>query len=192
MAGRMNPNGQAEGPFGPGCLMLVVRALSCSVEVFLHKSSTFGERYIGPQAALAMLLIFLFPALCPEDNPEPMLWFLGAFFVAIAAARVGIVARVKRGEPGPHSMYTGTPRIHGRMSETTVKRANEPIFVIVVGAVVHELSAPLGSYLMLAGVALLVSANLTAAGERRRVLDMHDAFEEQRALAERWRSMRGE
>jgi hypothetical protein len=192
MAGRMNPNGEGGGPLNPGCVMLLVRALSCSVEVFLHKSTTFGERYLGPQAALAMLIIFVFPVLSPNENPEPMMWFLGAFVLALAAARAGIAVRAKRGELGPHSMYTGTPRILGRMSESTVKRANEPIFVIIVGAFVHELNAPLGSYLMLAGVALLVSANLTAAGERKRVLDMHDAFEEQRNLADRWRWMRGE
>lgn len=179
-----------QGPGGAGFVLLIARALACSLEVFLHKSSTFGERYFGAQAALAMLIIFVFPIFAPTQDPTPMMWFLAAYLVALMMARVACVARRKRGELGPHSFYTGTPRLMGRLSEKTVKGMVEPIVVWVTSALLCELSPLLAGYLATAGVGLFISVNLTLAAERKRVLDMHDAFEEQRRTAQDWRAMR--
>jgi uncharacterized membrane protein YoaK (UPF0700 family) len=160
--------------------------------VFLHKSSTFGERYFGAQAALAALIIFVFPVFAATQDPEPMMWFLSAYLVAFIAARAGSIARRTRGEPSPHSFYTGTPRLMGRLSEKAVKGGVEPVVVWLAGAVLSEFSPLLAGYLAIAGLGLLVSVNLTIAAERKRVLDMHDAFEEQRRTAEDWRAMHRE
>jgi hypothetical protein len=180
------------GGSGAGVILLVARALACSVEVFLHKSSSFGERYLGAQAAVAALIIFIFPVLGPEQDPEPLLWFLGAYLVMCAAAREGIVARRKRGELGPHSFYTGTPRLMGRLAEKTVKGGVEPVVVWVASALLSDLSPLLAGYLAVAGCGLLMSVQLTLAAERKRVLDMHDAYMEQRRTAEDWRAMHRE
>jgi len=176
-------------PGGAGFLLLVARALACSVEVFLHKSSSFGERYLGAQAALAALIIFIFPVFAPEGDPEPLLLFLVAYLVMCGAARAGVVARRKRGQLGPHSFYTGTPRVLGRSSEAFVKGGLEPIAVWLTSAVLAEFSPLLASYLAVAGCGLVVSVQLTLAAERRRVLDMHDAYMEQRRTVEAWRAM---
>ena len=54
----MNPSmshgGQPDSQRATGCLMLVVRALATSVEVFLHEGATFGDRYFGVQAAAVL------------------------------------------------------------------------------------------------------------------------------------------
>lgn len=187
-------NQQQQGPGGgrgngSGIILLIARALACSVEVFLHKSSTFGERYLGAQAAIAALIIFIFPVLAPAHDPTPLLCFLGAFLVMCAAARGGALARRKRGDLGPHSFYTGTPRLMGRSGEKFVKGCVEPMAVWVTSAVVSDSSPLLAGYLAAAGLGLLVSVQLTVAAERKRLLDMHDAYMEQRRTAEDWRAM---
>jgi hypothetical protein len=109
-----------------------------------------------------------------------------------AKARAGLAARRKRGELGPHTFYTGTPRLLGRVRETAVKGGVEPLVVWIMSAVISGVSPLLAGYLAVAGCGLLVSVQLTLAAERRRVLDMHDAYMEQRRTAEEWRSMHGE
>jgi hypothetical protein len=184
--------GNDRGRGGAGVVLLVMRALACSVEVFLHKSSTFGERYLGAQVAVALVILFIFPAFTPGRDPGPLWYFACAFLVACAAIRGGIVRRQRRGELGPHSFYTGTPLPLGRLKETTVKRFFEPVVVWIASAIAGEFSPMLSSYLAIAGVGLLLSVNLTVAAERKRVLDMHDAYMEQRRAAEDWRSMHRE
>jgi hypothetical protein len=49
-----NPQEARQGRGGPAFLLLVARAMACSLEVFLHKSSTFGERYLGPRPGLLL------------------------------------------------------------------------------------------------------------------------------------------
>ncbi len=182
---------QARG-HGAQAPLFLARALACSAEVFLHRSSTFGERYIGPQSAVALLLMLVWPSLAPRENPEPMMLFTLAFVVALLAAGAGVARRRRRGEIGPHTRYTGRPRIIGKLNETTVKGVIEPVVVFITGAFLHELSPLVGSYLMLASIGLWMSVQSTRIVERRRVLDLHDAFEEQRRVAEEWRATHDE
>jgi hypothetical protein len=186
------PRPQQQGEQGKsdlGYVLLAARALACSLEVFLHRSSTFGERYLGAQAALAALIIFVFPVFGEQQDPTPLWYFLGAYLVMCGAARAGIVARWKRGVLGPHSFYTGRPRLMGRLSEKTVKGVVEPIVVWLTSAVIAEDWPLLASYLAVAGCGLLVSVQLTFAADRKRMLDLHDAYMEQRRNAEDWRAM---
>lgn len=175
-----------------GFVLLVMRALACSVEVFLHRSSTFGERYLGAQAAIAALIMLFLPAFAPAHDPTALWCFLGVYVLACASIRAGIVKRKLRGELGPHSFYTGTPVLLGRLGETAVKRIVEPVVVWIASAVLAELDPLLAGYLAVAGFGLLLSVSLTAAAERKRMLDMHDAYVEQRRAAEDWRSMHRE
>jgi len=189
MSPTQNQTGEGQGRGGGTLALLLARALACSLEVYLHRN--FGERYLGAQALLAMLIMFVFPAFMPGEDPTAMMVFLGLYLVGLGVASAGIAARRKRGELGPHTFYTGTPCIGGRhISETTMKGAIEPMLAILGGAFLFELDSVLGAYLVIAGLGLLVSVQLTLASERKRVLDMHDAYEEQRRTAEVWRSMR--
>lgn len=171
--------------------LFVCQALAVSVEVFLHRSRSFGERYMGLQAGAAILVIFFYPVFWPEHDATPMVGFLFAYLAMCAIVRVCVVTR-RRGSEPQHTHYTGRPRIMritGRLSELTVKRGVEPMLLFLSGVFTLPASEPLGSYLMLAAFGLFVSVNLSLAFERTRALDMRDAYLEQRGVAERFREM---
>ncbi|HKQ49859.1 MAG TPA: hypothetical protein VJZ71_17430 [Phycisphaerae bacterium] len=176
--------------------VFLARTFAVSVEVFLHRSETFGDRYLELQAAAALLLMFFWPAFCePVHDPEPMLVFLGLYILACLAVRIEVFRRIRRGGPQPHSRYTGTPalmKFMRRTSEIKVKCAVEPLLTFALGGALLAASPPLGGYLMLASAGLLISTNLTANQERQRVRDMNDAYMEQRHVVDRFRDLRGD
>ncbi len=177
-----------------GAVVFVARSMAVTVEVFLHKTDSFGERYLGLQAGASLLAIFFWPAFCePWHDPEPVLMFLLAYVAMCAAVRARLAIRRKRNLPQPHSRYTGTPRLMrftGRMNEVKVKCMVEPLFTFAVGGVVLSVSPPLGGYLMVASLGLLISTNLTEGYERERARNMHDAYLEQRRVVDRFRDLR--
>lgn len=195
MESQQNVNGPDQMKAVLGAVHFVCRSLATTVEVFLHKSRSFGERYLGLQAAAAVLVIFFSTAFWRGANVLPILLFLVAYLVACAIARMGVTARVRAGGPQVHTHYTGVPRIMrwtGQMSEETVKRIVEPMLVFVIGALVLQASLPLGTLLMLASFGLFASVNLAAGFDRTRALDMHDAYLDQCNAAERFRAMHGQ
>lgn len=178
-----------------GWLLFACRALAATVEVFLHRAETFGERYLGPQVGIALLVLFFFPAFWQGHDPDPVMWFLAAFLAACVVIRVRTQKRRSRGGPQPHTLYSGVPhlsRIAGKMDERTVKSKLEPVLVWLTGFIVAELNRPLGAYLMLAAFGLLIATHAALALERKRALDVHDAFIDQRGVAERFRNLRGD
>jgi len=175
-------------------LRFAARTFATSVEVFLHKPGSFGERYLGLQALAALALIFFWPAFCePHHDPRPMFIYAGLFFIACVLIRLRTFARQRRGGQQPHSRYNGTPELmkrFRRMDEGKVKRVVEPWVVFLTGAAFLHFSPPLGGYLMLATVGLLISNCFSAEYERRRVTGLNDAYLEQRAIAEGFRDAR--
>jgi hypothetical protein len=175
-------------------VVFVARSLAVSVEVFVHKTDSFGERYLGLQAGAAMLLIFFWPVFCePIHDPRPMLIFLLTYLAMCAAVRARLNLRARRGKPQPHTRYTGTPRLMrftGRMDESKVKCTVEPAFVFLIGGVALTVSPPLGGYLMFASLGLLISNSLAEGCERQRTRDMHDAYLDQRRVVDRFRDLR--
>lgn len=173
-----------------GWVHFFARALAMSVELFLHQGKSFGERYLGPQGVVAGAIMFFFPVFWPEDDPEPMLWFLAAYLVLWMGAKVGIARRIRKGEPEEHSYYTGRPRLlrlTGGRAEMQIKSSLEPALAFIAGMVICGVNPPLGSYLMLAGVGLGISVTAIVQRDRMRVIDMNDAMLEQRRLSEQWR-----
>jgi hypothetical protein len=187
---------QPAGGMGPlGWILFIARALSASVEVFLHRVDSFGERYMGLQAGAAFLLIFFFPVLCERHDPTPLLYFLGAYCFMCICVKARIQKRRRLGRPQPHSYYSGYPLLlqrSGARHEQRVKALLEPVVVWLTGALVMPLSVPLGGYLLVAGVGLAISVHSSLVQERKRALDLHDAFMEQRGIAERFREFRGD
>lgn len=181
------------GQDGLAWVGLFARALATSLEVVLHDRRTFGERYFGLQSALAVLVMFLFPIFYEGQDPFPLYLFMVVYLFLCAAARGATIKRRLKGEPGEHSHYSGRPhmsRLAARIGESRVKGFVEPMLACVAGAMISEFSPPLGGYLILAGIGLFISVQLTLANERRRVLDLNDAHMEQRHVAEQWRRMR--
>lgn len=195
MEAQQNVNGPDQMKAVLGVVHFVCRSLAATVEVFLHKSRSFGERYLGLQAVAAVLVIFFSTAFWRGENVLPVLIFLLAYIVACAIARIGVTARVNAGGPQTHTFYTGTPRIMrwaGQMSEETVKRIVEPMLVFVIGALMLQASLPLGTFLTLASFGLFASVNLAAGFDRTRALDMHDAYIDQCNAVERFRQVHGQ
>lgn len=187
------PDNRALGHTGIGCWMLLCRALAVSVEVFLHRPQSFGDRYLGLQVGVALVLMFLFPAFWEGHDPRPLHTFLALFFVMCLVARIASLARRVRGGLGEHSHYTGIPwlmRAFPRLRENTIKGIVEPVLVWIAGGMAAEINAPLGTYLLWAGTGLFISVQSAVMAERRRVVDMHDAYLEQRRVVEHWRSRR--
>jgi hypothetical protein len=178
-----------------GWLMFICRALAITVEVFLHEASTFGERYFGLPAAAAALALLCFPVFWEGHDVSLLFVFLICYAAICMTIRLKTFARRRRGGDQPHTLYSGRPRllrlVRG-MSEVKVKSMLEPMLVLLTGTLVLAINEPLGTYLLLAGFALLVSVNSTLAAERQRALDMHDAFIDQRGVVDRFRDLRGE
>ncbi len=168
--------------------------LAVSVEVFLHRSRTFGERYLGMQAAAVMLVVLFYGACWEGHDVSPLLGFLLAYLFMCFVVRIGGLIERRRTGVWEHSLYNGFPRILRLMpwlGEHRAKLYVEPMLVFLVGVFTMPLNEPLGGYLILASMGLLLSVNLTVGYERTRAMDMNDAAIEQRDLAERFRERRG-
>lgn len=179
-----------------GGIVLVARAFACSLEVFLHRPGTLGERYFsGLESGLAAVLIAIWPAFCePVHDFSWMYFFLGLYLVLCLAHRAHIAIRVKRGGQQPHTRYSGESwlaRIFSRMDEGRLKTGAEPLVAFAVGGLLLAVSPPVGGYVMVASAGLLISTGLAAGHVRQRVLDMHDASIDQANVVDRFRNQRG-
>lgn len=178
-----------------GWLHFLCRSLAAMVEVFLHRPATFGQRYLGLQAAAAVLVGFFSTAFFRGGDIRPVLVFVALYLVMCGVVRFAVAARTRGGGPRGHSMYGGTPwamRFAGGLSEETVKRIVEPMLVLVGGALTLALNEPLGTLLMLAAFGLFASVNLSAGFDRTRALDLHDALLDQQRVGEHLNDMRGQ
>jgi hypothetical protein len=190
-------NHHHQGPFqsARGAMNLVafiVQSGAVTAEVFLH--SRFGERYIGGQAAAALVLIPCFGMLFPQHDIRPLFYFLGSFLVMCFLQRMDIMRRLRRGDR-EHSMYNGFPRLLRRSRgdrEQSVKEMLEPVLVFVAGSLLLETNQPLGFYLLFAAFCLMSSNRLIRDADERRLADLHDALFEQRQTMERLRHLQGQ
>ncbi len=182
---------EANGRRETHVLLFVIRALACSLEVFLHQTGTFGARYLGAQVAAAMGILFIFPIFGEGLDPTDLYAFFACFIVLCVVIKGRTDIRQQRGGDEPHSFYNGTPRFFGRMPEQTAK-LGEPFMVWIAAATLAEISPLLASYLAIAGGGLFLSVTLSAAAERKRLMDLHDAYSEQRYVVEQWRAKNGQ
>jgi hypothetical protein len=171
--------------------LFICECLAITLTVFLHKR--FGRRYGGIPAAIGAVLIFLFAGLGAPHSPIPMLLFLAAYILMLAAARIERVQAEARGELR-HSRYNGECRLarfFPKMDEITIKRRVEPALVLVLGLVMVAFSPPLGCYLIVASAALAVSVTQVVEYERAKAMMAVDAMIEGRMHAARVRERAG-
>ncbi|MCL4742945.1 MAG: hypothetical protein KJZ54_12170, partial [Phycisphaerales bacterium] len=88
-----------------GVMTFVTRALAVTVEVFLRRSDSFGERFFGLQAAAGTVFILFWPVFWEGHSADPMLVFLALYWLALLTARMRTKARIRRGGPQPHTLY---------------------------------------------------------------------------------------
>lgn len=189
-----NANQENQGPaIAFGTIAFITRSMAATLEVFLHRSDTFGSRYFGFQSLAAVIILLLWPALCdPTHNPIPLNIFLVAYLFMVVVARVRSAVRVGRGEVHPHGRYSGLPRLRfgGRISEVKIKCLAEPALIWIIGGLFLQFSPPLGGYLMVAGTGMFISNTMADASVQRRAQDMHDAYVDQRDVMDRFHDMR--
>lgn len=176
-----------------GVMTFITRTLGVTVEVFLRRSDSFGERYFGLQAAAGTVCILFWPVLWEGHSAEPMLVFLALYWLALVAARMRTKSRIRRGGPQPHTLYNGTPtlaKVWKRSSEHRIKTVIEPLYMLFIALCVATISVPLAVYLGLAGMCAAASSGMSGALQHRRSMDLHDAFVEQRDMAAAFRRMR--
>lgn len=173
-------------------LLFVCRAFATSAEVFLHRAP--GDRYLGWNAAAVLLLVPLFGAFWQGYDVRLLMGFLPAYMVMCIVARVQALQCRRRGERC-HSFYTGWPRLMGpksKLNEIRVKRFDEPLVTLLAGWVIRQADAPLGTYLMICGISLFVTVNLSLTLQQLQALNMHDSVIDQEQVAQRFREMRGQ
>lgn len=176
-----------------GIIHFLASAVAAPVELFVHRLGSFGERYFGLQFIVAAVFLVFWPVLCsPHHDPRPMVAFLFASVFMYLCARSRTVKRIRKGEPQPHTRYSGTPwlmLIVRHMDEAKVKFFLEPVLVFIGGALMLNLSSPLGGFLIVSGLGMFIANSTSVRFERRRALDMHDALVEQRSVVERFREL---
>ncbi len=176
-----------------GVMTFVTRALAVTVEVFLRRSDSFGERFFGLQAAAGTVFILFWPVFWEGHSADPMLVFLALYWLALLTARMRTKARIRRGGPQPHTLYNGTPtlaKVWKRSSEHRIKTVIEPVYMACFALCLATISVPLAAYLALAGMCAAASSGMSGALQHRRSMDLHDDFLEQRDSAEAFRRMR--
>lgn len=188
-----NSSGLVPLKTGLSWVIFIAGSLATSVEVFLHRR--FGERYFGLQAVAVLVIVPFYSLFWEGHDPTGLMQFLGAYIVMCFLARLSVMARVRRGGPQEHTRYNGYPRLMAItrwISERTLKLVVEPMIVFFVGVLTMPVNEPLGGYLMLAALGLLVSTHMAAGYDRVRALDMHDAYLDQNQVAQDFREMRNE
>jgi hypothetical protein len=176
-----------------GVMTFVTRTLAVTVEVFLRRSDSFGERYFGLQAAAGTVCILIWPAFWEGHSADPMIVFLLLYWLALLGARIRTKSRIRRGGPQPHTLYNGTPtlvKVWKRSSEHRIKTVIEPVYMACFALCAATFSLPLAAYLALAGMCAAASTGMSGALQHRRAMNLHDAFVEQTGTAGTFRRMR--
>lgn len=162
---------------------------SAPVEAWLRHG--FGQNYFGVSALFSLLLIPLWGTFFPDSSLTPLFGFWWGYLAMMLVARIDMFRRWSRGEV-EHTRYSGRSRLHRilpRASELAVKGSIEPVFVLILGIGVLTLSEPLGSYLIAAGISMMVSVRIAIMDDRRRLQELSDAAIEQRQLAHQFRAV---
>lgn len=170
--------------------VFLFQVLEASVVVFLRRG--FGSRFLGIHAAVVVPLVLVYTLLWEGHDVRPVLVFLACYLVAVGVARTGCLWRRWKGRE-EYSYYSGSPSVvrwpvfQGRLSERTAKAIVDPLLVAACGVAMLPASEPLGWYLVIAAGGAAASMQVAISYERTRVMDMRDAFIEQRNVAERFR-----
>ena len=155
--------------------------------VFLR--SNLGREAVGFYGIFSLALIFLWGGL---TNSFAMFIFLGAFVLALISQRMKTFTNERKGIL-LHSRYNGdsvvSKRLFPRMSDLNL-RGMDAFLCLVIGAVLTIVDKPLGVFIGLGCISILLTEQISREIYRKRMQAMRDAEIEQRYLAERYRSGR--
>jgi hypothetical protein len=184
MATATAANPQGNDPFnartGVNLLWLLAKGYATTVTPFLRRG--FGSEAIGINGIVAALIILLYAG--ATNSPE-MITFFWTWLGFVTYQRIYGIRQRMSGQVA-HSRYAGWPEVGMRFtkSEKIARQVVEPLVCVVVGAALWQVSEPLGRFVMLGPVGLLVSLGLDQQVMRNRVRAMRDAEIEQRYLSD--------
>lgn len=156
--------------------------------VFLRRR--FGDKFIGLQAGLGLVFIFIFGAFFPGHDLRPLIGFLAVYILMCARHNFR-----RRQGLAVHSRYSGVPRLmrfFRRTAEETIKGRHEPALVLTIGTLVCFLDQPLGALILCSGTAIVLNEITVAAALENRLREMNDQYIEQRYVLDRFRHERGD
>lgn len=167
----------------------IAQVFAVSVQPLLR--TRLGERYLGIEAGLVLLLIPLYSVFWKGADTTWLYAYLGVFVIACIGAKSDARRRARRGDH-EHSFYGGDSLLgrvwpFRRCREATLKGTVEPLVIASAGCAVMSANAPLGSYLLWSAVAMRMTQKLAEGYQRARMLDLRDAYLEQRQVANRFR-----
>lgn len=180
---------------GLSWLAFICQVLETSAVVFLRRE--FGARYFGGQAAAVIPVALLYCLAWQGHDIRPMFIFLGLYLLLCLKGRIS-GWRARRKGVLMHSRYSGYPSVmrmrpfRGWLSEKAAKGVIEPVCVAGIGIALMEASEPLGTYLLIAAVGLMLSMGFSVAWQQQRVMDAQDAYLTQREDAKLFRDQRWE
>jgi hypothetical protein len=128
------------------------------------------------------------------ENVRPLAVFAGLYTVFWLVAVVNVLVRWWRGAARVHSHYNGRPFFCATLTnwkEINVKHL-ESFGVILLGYGILHLNRPLGAYLLMSGIVVLVRNYTIASAMRKRAVELHDAVLEQKEVGEEFRQMQHE
>jgi hypothetical protein len=185
------PNPNPDVHFVAEVVENVGRSLALSVEVFLHRG--FGSDYVGC-GLLAVFIMFVFAKFFPDENVRPLTVFAGMYAVLWLVATINVLIRWWRGGETIHSRSNGKPllmRVLPGWKEMSLKHL-EALLVILLGYGIRHLNRPLGDYLLVAGVFVLLRGYCLASQQRSRAVQLNDAVIEQKMVADQFQEMQQE
>jgi hypothetical protein len=156
-------------------VLLLARPFAVPVTLLLH--SGVGERFLGFSGIIAIAPFFLLP-MCFETSGSLLFTLLTWAYILRAAAHYYHVRSSDPTRAVRLSRDPGDP-LWGTLEQSLSRRASayaESGGVILVGFLAQWLSPLLGTYLLLSGIAMLLSVELNGRLVRDKLLDKLDAI----------------
>lgn len=166
--------------------MLFVRVWATSLEVFLHYG--MGRRYLGWNAIGVFALVPVYGLFWPRHDLGPLALFLAAYLFMVFVTRASMFSV---GPLDRHSYYNGFPRFLRKKKaghEAHFKGCHEPMFVFFLGGGISIPNPPLGCFLMIGALCLLLQGAVSQALHDSQSMDINDALIEQSHLTNQFRS----
>lgn len=149
--------------------LFVGQVLSLPWTAWTRRFGTWGENYAGFHMLCGVAALFVWAALFPRHDPAALVGFGLATCLLLAVHRVAGVVRRWRGEPAPHSRYTGESRLAFGYGDAWAKTTGEVAAGLAAGGLLVAVSVPLGAYVLCAAVCggLVNAAEVDAERSRR-------------------------
>ena len=168
-------------------LYIAAKGMAACVWPFIRSHP--GVHALGAPGVIALLIILLYAA---GQNAPEMMTYLVVWFLVVAFRNAQARRQERRGR-GEHSRYDGWPWLAMRLPfvrDEVKAKGVEPFVCFAIGVFICPLSEPMGKFVMLGAVGLLLVRVMELRANEVRARRMRDAMIEMRQLSEDLRRMR--